>query len=257
MNFTRKKITILYSKLVFLSSLSMRLTKILGKSKFPIHPKHLIAVEKPWYLNYIKKSDIILDIGCGSGEASVNSSKKAKSIVGFDIDSQNIKFARILAKSQHLTNVEFSTMDANKKLPFKNDQFTKIFVFDVLEHLKNRSRTIKEIKRILKKNGSLLLVVDNPNTSWKKEKKEAGLFYYADRDHKYEYPKEEIIRLLQKNKFEVISVEPIVYDTPLKPVVDLVGAFSPAIYKKLTNWRIKKVQQSPDDTTGYRIVCTK
>ena len=54
----------LIKKSKVLSAVSMRLTKLTGNSKYRIHPKHLINIEKPWYLKDINKSDVVLDLGC-------------------------------------------------------------------------------------------------------------------------------------------------------------------------------------------------
>lgn len=43
------------------------------------------------------------------------------------------------------------------KLPFKNNSFEIIVCFGVLEHVKNQEKLIKELKRILKKDGKLII----------------------------------------------------------------------------------------------------
>ena len=145
-------------------------------------------------------------------------------------------------------------MDVNKKLPFKANFFDKVVVSDVLEHLDNRNLAINEVVRVLKNRGLLFLVTDNPNTSWKKLQKRHGLFYYADLDHKYEYPKEKILGILKSKKFSVLACKISTYDTPFKGVIDLIGGISLSLYKKLRNWRMKMAIKHPEDTTGFMIV---
>ena len=232
----------------------MRLVYLTGKSKYPIHPKHLIKKGKLWYKNYLKSTDVILDLGCGTGRDLQIASRKVKKAVGVDIDEKQIRNATNEATLKKLSNIRFRVVDANKKLPFKDDSFDKVVVSDVLEHLDNRNLAINEVRRILKNRGFIFLVTDNPNTNWKKLQKSVGLFYYADRDHKYEYPKEEIINILKGEKFSILSCEVSTYDTPFKGAVDLIGGLSLSLYKKLSNWMKKIAIKHPENTTGFMIV---
>jgi len=65
-----------------LSAVAMRMVKLTGKSKYAIHPKHLIKIENPWYLKHIDKSDHVLDLGCNNGQHSLKVARKCKKVVG-------------------------------------------------------------------------------------------------------------------------------------------------------------------------------
>ena len=240
-----------------LTSVAIRLVKLTGKSKNAIHPKHLIKPLSPWYANHIKKTDSVLDIGCGIGQESVVCAKLAKSVTGFDISSKNITIAKNLARENNLKNVKFFVHNAENNLPFANNTFDKILIFDVLEHLKNRDKLIKEVIRLLKKNGKLFLLTDNPETSWKNFQKSASIFYYADIDHKYEYSKEDIKKFLKNNGFKIISIKPDTFDTPLKPFIDLIGGFSLKLYLQISKWREEMALKNPNESTGFKIICQK
>lgn len=237
-----------------LTSVSIRLVKLTGKHKQAIHPKHLISSSQPWYFRHLKKTDAVLDIGCGVGQESIKCAPWVKLVTGFDLDVNNIKIAKNIAKDKKMTNVKFLVLSAERNLPFKTKCFDKVLMLDVIEHLKNREKALREAKRVLKKGGMIFLATDNPQTSWKKFQKEQGLFYYADKDHKYEYSKKEIISLLRKNKFKVISIKPVTFDTPFKPFIDLIGGFSLTLYSKLSDYRRKMVLKHPSQTTGFQIV---
>ncbi len=237
----------------FLSAAACRLVVFTGKSKFPIHPKHLIS-EKVWFDKYLSKTDVLLDLGCGTGKYTIQAAKKVKQAVGVDIDQKLLSFGKELSQAKKIKNIKFLTADLNKRFPFDDDYFHKIICNDVLEHLNKRDFALKEIKRILRKDGLLFLVTDNPDNSWKKMQKKAGLFYYADSDHKYEYPKEEIIKKLEQLNFKIVSVSTVTYETPLKGFIDLSGGFSLTLYKKLRKWREKMNQKYPEETVGFRIV---
>lgn len=252
----KKSAVALVAKLDYLSAVSMRLVQLTGKHPERIHPKHLVKTPI-WYENYLKHTDSVLDLGCGIGANAIKITSKVKKVVGLDIDKESIRIAQSEAKLKRTKNIQFITGDANKKLPFKNNAFDKVLCFDVLEHLEKRNFALTEIKRILKPKGLLFLVTDNPRTSWKKLQKSVGLFYYADSDHKYEYPKEEITQLLKDKGFKVDKIMPVTYDTPIKGLIDLTGGFSLSLYKRLQNWRFDMVKKLPHETTGYRIIAQK
>ncbi len=235
----------------------MRLVHLTGKASRPLHPKHLIKKNKLWYKSYLNVDDILLDIGCGSAVDSIRAAKLVKKVTGLDIDSTSLNSARKIVAAEKIKNIRFMLHNANKKLPFPNNNFDKVVCSDVLEHLEKRTYALNEIRRVLKKNGLLFLVTDNPNTSWKKLLRSHGLFSYADYDHRYEYPKEEIISILKSKKFIILSIGEVSYDTPFKGFIDLTGGISISIYKKLARWKRKKLKQNPQDTAGYKIVAQK
>ncbi len=251
-----KFIVKMLKKIEYFSAIAVRLTRITGKSKIPLHPKHLLKTNI-WFAKHLKKSDLVLDLGCNSGQMAIRIADKVKQIEGLEINKVLIKRAREEALHKKIRNIKFIQGDANLKLPFRNNYFDKIICSDVLEHLNKREFALSEIRRVLKYGGILFLVTDNPDTSWKRLQKSQSLFYYADPDHKYEYPKKEIIEKLKKQKFNVISIETVTYDTPLKGLIDLAGGISLSLYKMLGKWRQDMVKKHPEDTTGYKIIARK
>ncbi len=238
-----------------LSAVAIRLTKITGKSKYPVHPKHLIK-KKLWYREYLSKNDTLLDMGTNTGQHAIDASRYVRQVAAFDFDRKLLGIALQKAKDSKVNNIRFIKANAEKKLPFKDNLFTAVLCLDVLEHLKNESSTLREIKRVLRPNGKLFLSLPNSETSWKRRQKSEGLFYYSDPDHKREYSKKAIEKLCRKNKFHLIFIEPVTLDTPLAPIIDLVGGFSLTIYKYLSEWKKKQIVVKPQDSVGYQIYVT-
>ena len=236
-----------------LSALSCRLTKITGKSKYPIHPKHLVKTESPWYLKDINANDLVLDLGCGNGQHSLKAARKCRKIIGVDYDASQLKIAKETAKNKRIKNIKFLKADLEKKLFFKKSSFDKILCLDVLEHLNNRELFLLEIKRVLKPQGVVFIAVPNKNTSWKKLQKKAGLNYYSDPDHKKEYSLEEVKSIFEKRGFKVLSIKPVVYDTAWAGFIDLMGGFSFLLYKRLVLWKKNKVKNNLKESIGFRI----
>lgn len=108
----------------------------------------------------IKKSDVILDLGCGRGDISFFLSKRSRKVVGVDYSEDAIKLAKGLVrkKVKLQNNLEFFKMDATK-LDFKKNSFDKVIAIDIFEHLYPEELEIamKEIKKVLKPNGILFV----------------------------------------------------------------------------------------------------
>lgn len=240
-----------------LSALSCRLVQLTGKSKYPIHPKHLIANRKNWYLKDLGKRDVVLDLGCHNGQHSIEAALKSKRMVAVDYDKKQLEIARQSALEREVENIRFLKLNLERKLPFKNRYFDKILFLDVLEHLYKRDQILDELRRILKTQGVIFISIPHKNTAWKKIQRLAGLNSYADPDHKIEYSFKGIKKVLKDHKFEVLEIKPIVYDTPWAGLIDLIGGISLSFYQKLINWKQKKLKTDLKQTTGFRIKVKK
>jgi len=237
-----------------LSSISIRLVKLTGKSKYRIHPKHLIKIEKPWYLKNINKIDSVLDLGCNNGQHSLKIARKCRKVVGVDYDRMQLQIARESSRDKGIKNVKFIFHNLEKKLSIKNNSFDKILCLDVLEHIVNRKLLLKEIKRILKPEGIAFIAIPNTKTSWKKLQKKVGLNYYSDPDHKIEYSLESAKKTLNMAGFEILSLKPVVYDTPWVGIFDVIGGLSLRLYSKISLWKKNKVKNNLQESTGFRIM---
>lgn len=234
--------------------LATKLVKITGKYKEPIHPKHLIKIEYPWFLKYIEKSDNVLDIGCANGSNTIECSRACKKVIGFDYDENSLKIARNRIERNNIKNIKIIKHDAEKRFPFHKNQFDKILFLDTLEHLNKRDFVLNEVRRVLKTNGIVFISIPNIDTRWKRLQMRAGVNPYCDPDHKIEYTRDDIEEELERNKLKIIKIDPIIYDTPLAGFIDITGAISLTIYKKLVMWKKRMVKFRPGDTTGFRIV---
>src|SRR3990167_2193690 len=252
-----KKIFVVVLKQLDLgSAVAVRLTKLTGKSKTPLHPKHFLT-SKPWYTKYLSESDTVLDLGCGTGQNVIKSAKLVQKIIAVDIDKNLIELAKKSANSLGIKNVAFEMANLEEKLKYKNNSFDKVIFLDVLEHLNNRDQILTEIKRVLKPHGLLFLGVPNSQTSWKKLQHSVGVRSFSDPDHKIEFSERQIKSLLQKNGFKIGNFGYGVYDTPLRGLFDVIGGFSLTVYKILSKWRKSKVKLSPEEASGFEIVSMK
>jgi ubiquinone/menaquinone biosynthesis C-methylase UbiE len=106
------------------------------------------------------KGKIVLEAGCGDGFFIPNLlKKKPKKVIGIDISKYLVEIAKREIISE---NVEFYQMDLTKKLNFRNNFFDVIVSYNVLQEIKDISTPLREMKRVLKKGGKLIISITHP-----------------------------------------------------------------------------------------------
>lgn len=101
----------------------------------------------------------ILEAGCGVGAqtkiiAPKNSGSKFTS---FDISNESVALAKVQVDVLNLNNVQVEQGDIFN-LKFEDEYFDHVFVCFVLEHLSNPELALKELKRVLKPGGSIMII---------------------------------------------------------------------------------------------------
>lgn len=108
------------------------------------------------FLNFIDKkiNGKLLEVGCGIGKTTHFLSERYNKIkiIAIDYDKEQINIAN--KKSR---NIEFKQGDATS-LNFKKESFDYVIETNVFHHIKNYEGAIKEIRRVLKKNGYFYLM---------------------------------------------------------------------------------------------------
>jgi len=100
-------------------------------------------------LNY---EDTILDLGCGAGNLVTPLLSYCKKLVGIDISRDTLIEAK-----KGMKDTSFIVADA-ENLPLRDESFTKVFAFEVLEHLPDPKKALVEIRRILTKAGFVVML---------------------------------------------------------------------------------------------------
>jgi ubiquinone/menaquinone biosynthesis C-methylase UbiE len=131
------------------------------KTKNPI-VKDWLKKENLYLKNNIKKDSIVLDVGCGFGRNIKFFANKAKKIVAIDNDKG--LFGKIKKNLSKYKNVEACLCDV-KKMPFDSNFFDYVIcmgaTFDNFST--NKKKALKEIKRVTKKSGKIIISVYSEN----------------------------------------------------------------------------------------------
>ncbi len=101
----------------------------------------------------------ILEVGCGTGAQTkiITVKNPGSYFISVDISGEYLNKAKYMIDSLGIKNVEFQKADIYN-LPFKKESFDHVFVCFVFEHLSNCIKGLNEIKRVLKKNGKIMLI---------------------------------------------------------------------------------------------------
>jgi SAM-dependent methyltransferase len=113
----------------------------------------------------IKAGDKILDIGCGAGRHTCVASRLEKvTVIGSDISFKDVREARKRIKEEEQMGIQgggfWATLVSDiTVLPFPDGFFDMVICSEVLEHIPDQESAVKEILRVLKTGGNLVVSV--------------------------------------------------------------------------------------------------
>ena len=135
----------------------------------------------------------ILDIGCGTGEtlSFLNNHLSHPDLYGVDSSSVAVEYAKSRGHKQILK------VEADM-LPFKDDTFDYVLLLDVLEHIKDDSSVLSEAKRVLKRNGKIIMTVPALQFLWSEHDAQQG--------HYRRYVRRKVKSLAKKTKMTIEKI---------------------------------------------------
>lgn len=164
-----------------------------------------------------RRPEKILDAGCGRGFYShaLTFFPFIQEISAVDINKHYLKIAKTHTKD---TRVRFY-QSSIYSLPFPDNYFDCIIFSEVLEHLSNETKALKELKRVLKKNGVILISVPNEKFPFLWDPINWVLMRFFNShipkdiwwlagiwaDHQRLYSKEKLKNLLEANGFSLLN----------------------------------------------------
>lgn len=127
----------------------------------PIYEKIHFGAEKSFKkiesLIVFRPTDRVLDLGGGSGRIAKFLKDKVQSVVVVDAAENMIKYCR---RHEGIYCVRTEA----ENLPFADDSFDKIIVVDAFHHFQDQVKVVQEIKRVLAKNGEVVIEEFNHKT---------------------------------------------------------------------------------------------
>jgi len=138
---------------------------ILGKDKRynaiqvindPSTKKYFIDV----FSKHIKKTDNVLDFGCGPGSFLCAIASFCGEITGVDISKGFAESSSKTIDELKLDNAKAIHIEPDT-LPFDNECFDVIIMVDIIHHLENIDKSLTEAFRVLRPGGKVLILEPN------------------------------------------------------------------------------------------------
>lgn len=137
----------------------------------------------------------ILDIGCAFGNFLYAAKRLGWKTYGIEIDKNMIDIAKKNGK------IFFGTLE---KANYNKNFFDVVTMFDVIEHVPNPDSTLKEVRRIMKKDGTLVIQTPAADSIYRKIKGREWDYYGLQ--HLNYFSKESMKKILKKNGFVVKKI---------------------------------------------------
>ncbi|MCX6722980.1 MAG: class I SAM-dependent methyltransferase [Candidatus Staskawiczbacteria bacterium] len=184
--------------------------------------------KKEKVLQYIKGS--VLDVGCNDGQLVNFINSIGKKSAGIDYDYNLIKIAK-----NRFPALEFKVASM-ESIPYKDLSFNTCVAWNILEHLEDDEKGLKELLRVAK-NNVILTVPKEDEISIP-----SGVTYrhYIDPTHKHYYTTEKLKELIKNSNGEIIHMETI---SRAHPLLAYAKIGIPLIFCKILDkifWKISK-----------------
>lgn len=147
-----------------------------------------------------------LDIGCCDGTFTkiILDESKATKIYAIDVLESCVDYAKEKYKGNK--KLVFSFGEATT-LPFPSKKFDAVFCLEALEHFQYPLQAIVEMKRVLKPNGKVFILIPHENTLfkiiWSFWTKSRGKIWKGT--HLQHYSNSEFVTMIQKGGFTIIN----------------------------------------------------
>jgi ubiquinone/menaquinone biosynthesis C-methylase UbiE len=148
-------------------------------------------------------SERFLDVGCGTGWAVRQAAKNLPDGEAFGIDISPLMVRKASSLSHTVTNTRFSQANA-ESIPYDANYFDSILCTFSFHHYRDPLAALGEIRRVLNKNGTLVIVDSARNVSlaiWMQDRWRR----YLERSHVRYYTVDEMKGLLEKSSFDIKS----------------------------------------------------
>ena len=118
----------------------------------------------PTKFAFINEGDTVVDLGSGAGIdvfLAANIVKASGRVIGVDMTDEMLKKAKKNAYDNGYTNVEFRKGDIEEKIPIDDNSVDVVISNCVINLTTNKTKTFREIYRILKPNGIGRMVISD------------------------------------------------------------------------------------------------
>jgi SAM-dependent methyltransferase len=203
---SKKVIRCLNDGLFLVEETKRPVKKLYGKEYYENSPySNFLNLNENYFLKKLYKikeltkntDPIILDVGCGWGDFLKLLKKQGINYLGIDQSDEAV----VICRSNKLNAVNLTLQDLIRQ----KKQYSAITFFQVIEHLKNPLLILTAAKKLLKKNGIILLTTPN-NDSPLRKIFGAKWSVYNENSHFVFYDKQTLRKILEVAGFKNIEI---------------------------------------------------
>lgn len=110
-------------------------------------------------IKYLKQTDTVLDVGCGTGITTVGIANYVKEIYALDLSDKILEIAKKIVFSKKIDNIVFCQKSIFDR-DFQNQNYNVIVAFNILCYIKEDDKFIKRIYDLLNDGGIFISVTD-------------------------------------------------------------------------------------------------
>jgi ubiquinone/menaquinone biosynthesis C-methylase UbiE len=159
-----------------------------------------------WGLEFINKNDIknILDIGCGGGRTikKISILSPKSNVYGIDYSKESINISASVNK-KNIKNGRVILKEANvSSMPFEDNYFDLIIAIESYFFWPDLENDMKEVLRVLKKNGIFLIV----SGEYKNDKYDKRNKSFVEKLNMHYHSPEDLYNLLFNSGFKNIKI---------------------------------------------------
>ncbi|WP_424097882.1 class I SAM-dependent methyltransferase [Moorena producens] len=153
----------------------------------------------------LPERDSFLDVGCGTGWAVREAAKQLKSgkACGIDISPKMIENALAQTRNGLNQTIEFQVANS-EEIPYKDQSFSSIICTFSIHHYQNPVRALSEMKRVLKDDGSIVILDSARDVSFPIWLQDRGRRYFEKSHVKY-YTTKEMKALVAEAELQLVG----------------------------------------------------
>lgn len=149
----------------------------------------------------------LLDVGCAMGFFMEEAEKQGFETYGIEVSTYAASFSQKRFKDKiFIGAIEEFSGKRDSLFKFKGVFFDVIILSDLIEHVKDPISVLKDLKKVLKKDGIIVLQTGDTDSTWAAITGK-NWHFYAPPQHLYFFSKKTLTEILEKAGFKVFKIE--------------------------------------------------